>query len=87
MKENNTNRNARTRTLIQLGGLIDLTPLLTICNIKLGEDLQIDHRDKAATLLGILATFLNQLPEDIDVEDLELFKVVGLKLLNQGRCS
>jgi len=39
-------RKARTRTLIQVGGLVDLTPLLAICNIKLGDDLQLEHQDK-----------------------------------------
>jgi hypothetical protein len=81
----NTGRNFRTRTLIQLGGLLDLTPLLSICRIELGDDLQLVHRDKAASLLGILVTTLNQLPDDIEAEDLEKFKIVGLKLLNQ-RC-
>jgi hypothetical protein len=82
-KTTNTNRNSRTRTLIQLGGLLDLTPLLSICEIKLGDDLQLVHRDKAASLLGILAVALNQLPDDIEAEDLEKFRSVGLKLLNQ----
>jgi hypothetical protein len=85
MQVGGTNRNSRTRTLIQLGGLLDLTPLLSICGIELGDDLQLDHQDKAATLLGILATSINELPEDINVEDLELFKSIGLKLLKRGR--
>ena len=90
MRENNKSshaRNSRTRTLIQLGGLLDLTPLLSICGIELGDDLQLDHRDKAASLLGILATAMNQLPEDICTGDLESFKSIGLTLLRQGKCS
>jgi hypothetical protein len=81
------NRNARTRTLIQLGGLLDLTPLLSICGIELGDDLQIDHREKAAALLGILATVMNQFSEDICSEDLEMFREIGFKLLTQRRKS
>lgn len=80
-KHDNKQRKARTRTLIQLGGLLDLTPLLSICNIKLGDDLQLEHQDKAATLLGILVRVTNQLPENISDEELTQFKNIGVKLL------
>ena len=88
MRENNTklnNRNSRTRTLIQLGGLLDLTPLLSICGIELGDDLQVDHRDKSAALLGMLSYFCGDLPEDITTEELERFKEMGIKLLQHER--
>jgi len=78
-----TKRNARTRTLIQIGGLVDLTPLLSICNIELGDDLQLDHPDKAATLLGIFASCANQLPENVSDDNLQKFKETGIKLLKQ----
>lgn len=42
-KHDNKERKTRTRTLIQLGGLLDLTPLLTICGINLGDDLQLER--------------------------------------------
>lgn len=85
MKKHDTKeRKARTRTLIQLGGLLDLTPLLTICGIELGDDLQIDHPDKAATLLGILITSANQLPENISDDDLASLKNIGVKYLKQN---
>ena len=48
-------RQSRTRTLIQIGGLVSLTPLLDFCDIVLGEDLQSsESQHKANLLLGIL---------------------------------
>src|SRR5690606_18971758 len=49
-------RRARSRMLIQVGGIVKLSGLFPICQIEEGEDLQydIDSRDKAALLLGIL---------------------------------
>ncbi len=41
-KHATTERRQLTRTLIQLGGLFTLTPLLEQANITLGEDLQAD---------------------------------------------
>lgn len=78
----NKQREKRTRTLIQLGGLVDLTPLLSICGIELGDDLQMEHPDKAATLLGILITAANQL--DTDNKDLQHFTQIGRSLLKQS---
>ncbi|MCR4623114.1 MAG: conjugal transfer protein TraD [Alphaproteobacteria bacterium] len=82
-KQENSKRKARTRTLIQLGGLLDLTPLLAICKIELGEDLQIDHPDKSATLLGMLSYFSDQLPENLTDQDLAKFKSVGENFLKR----
>ena len=82
-KQENSKRKARTRTLIQLGGLLDLTPLLVICNIELGEDLQLDHPDKSATLLGILSHLCDQLPEHFTDQDLAKFKSVGENFLKR----
>ena len=83
-KQKNSKRKARTRTLIQLGGLLDLTPLLSICNIELGEDLQLDYPDKSATLLGILITFCNKLPKHFTDQDLVDFKSIGENLLKKS---
>ena len=83
-KQENSKRKARTRTLIQLGGLLDLTPLLSICNIELGEDLQLDYPDKSATLLGILITFCNKLPKHFTDQDLVDFKSIGENLLKKS---
>ena len=79
--KNNQQRKARTRTLIQIGGLAELTPLLSICDINLGDDLQTEHREKAALLLGILTEFANAFPEKLSDDDIEKFRKSGLKLL------
>ncbi len=50
-------RKARTRTLIQLGGLVEKSGLLEPLNIMLGDDLQKDyeHLDSTAILTGALS--------------------------------
>ena len=83
-KNDNKRRKLRTRTLIQLGGLLDLTPLLSICGIELGDDLQIEHQDKAAILLGILITAATQLPDTICDEELSQFKQLGAIVLKNS---
>ena len=83
-KTENRQRKARTRTLIQLGGLLDLTPLPSICDIKPGDDLQLEHPDKAATLLGILSELSQHLPEEISPDLLEHYRGVGVKRLKGG---
>ncbi len=52
----NTDRRARTRTLIQMGGLLNMIGIPQLCGIEDGDDLQQDlqNQDKAATLLGML---------------------------------
>lgn len=81
-KENNQRR-ARTRTLIQLGGLLNLTPLLSICGIELGDDLQLEHPDKAAMLLGILSELSQQLPEEIPPDLFEHYRHVGVRRMKR----
>ena len=57
MEKNNTlERRSRTRNLIQMGSLLNLAGLAQLCDIEEGNDLQLDieSRDKAALLLGIL---------------------------------
>ena len=51
-----TMRRARTRTLIQLGGLIEKSGLLDVLEIQLGQDLQKDAEtiNPVATLMGSL---------------------------------
>ena len=50
-------RKARTRTLIQLGGLVEKSGLLEPLNITLGDDLQKDyeHLESIAILMGALS--------------------------------
>ncbi len=76
--QKNKQRKMRTRTLIQLDGPFNLTPLLSICDIELGIDLQLEYQDKAAILLGILINATNQLPENISENDLAHFKTIGM---------
>jgi hypothetical protein len=69
-------RKARTRTLIQLGGLINITPLLSLCDINLGDDLQLHHPDKADILLGLLASYCDNI-SSFSEEDIEYFRDIG----------
>ena len=78
--KNNAERKSRTRTLIQLGGILSLTPLLNICDIHLGDDLQLSYQDKADVLLGILSSLLEHLSDNLSISDLEHFKHIGKSL-------
>ncbi len=75
--KNKSERKSRTRTLIQLGGILSLTPLLDICDIHLGDDLQLSHQDKADILLGILSSLLDNLPDTLSPSDLTYFQNIG----------
>ena len=81
--KNKSERKARTRTLIQLGGILSLTPFLDICDIHLGDDLQLSHQDKADVLLGILSSLLDKLPDPLSPSDLSHFQNIGKAF----RCS
>ena len=63
---------------------MNLTPLLSICSIELGDDLQLEHPDKAAILLGLLNHLSDKIPEQLSDEDLEKFKEIGINLMKQG---
>ena len=52
-----TMRKARTRTLIQLGGLVEKAGLMEVFNIEPGEDLQKDLTKKDA-VFGLLGALL-----------------------------
>jgi hypothetical protein len=82
--QKNNERKARTRTLIQMGGLLDLTPLPSICDVNLGDDLQLDHPDKSATLLGLLLYISEQIPETILADDLAKFRKIGINYLKKN---
>ncbi len=82
-KQEKSKRYARTRTLIQIGGLLNLTPLLSSANIELGDDLQAEHNEKAAILLGLLQAISEQLPDPISNDDLNEFKRIGKNILNK----
>lgn len=80
-RQNNRNRKTRTRTLIQMGGLLELTPLPSICGIELGNDLQLEHKKKAAVLLGILAKYTESLPDTLSDAEIREFETYGNLLL------
>ena len=81
-QSSNSQRNLRTRTLIQLGGLLSLSGLPSLLNIQEGDDLQADisTRDKAAILLGMLSEMM----ETVDVDsDHHCWLEKGRRLLKQ----
>ncbi len=71
---------AVNKTLIQVGGLLSLTPILDICDINPGDDLQIKHQDKADVLLGILSVVFEDLSNNFDSSDLDNFKNIGASI-------
>ena len=84
LKENNSDRRSRTRTLIQLGGLVKLSGLLDYCQISLGVDLQIDSSttNSSALLLGILAEAFSKLPTS--TEGKERLRNLGIRVMKQN---
>lgn len=78
-------RRARTRTLIAIGGLVKLSGLFHICQIEEGDDLQFDinSRDKAATLLGMLLDTAYNIPDPPDAGQMESWREAGTRLLKQ----
>lgn len=86
MREKNMNkqhRMKRTRTLIQVGGLLSVAGLLDRFSINLGEDLQMDmqQHDKAATLLGVFVSLLEQLPHEFTDTEREALKNKGIRAM------
>lgn len=80
-------RRTRTRSLIQLGGLIEKAGLLEIFGVTLGEDLQKspDMKEPIAALFkGLLV--LNELANSDDV-DLQLWANQGLENLKDNSIS
>eukprot|EP01099_Mayorella_cantabrigiensis_P002257 TRINITY_DN19_c0_g1_i3.p1 TRINITY_DN19_c0_g1~~TRINITY_DN19_c0_g1_i3.p1 ORF type:complete len:128 (-),score=11.89 TRINITY_DN19_c0_g1_i3:242-625(-) len=76
-------RKSRTRTLIQLGGLVEKTNLLEPLGLTLGDDLQKDETlfDQVAILAGALSDIYPLLKNDR--EQKILWKEKGKKLLAQ----
>lgn len=73
-------RAARTRTLIQLGGILVKSGLVRKLGIVIGADLQQreDQNTKACCLLGILDSSLSLIQED----QLNAFEEKGKKLFS-----
>ena len=76
-------RRARTRTLIQLGGLIEKAGLLEEFGLNLGADLQKDSemKDPVFAFFGALTDLKNTLQEGD--ASLTLWKVKGAKMLGE----
>ena len=81
--KNNSLRKARTRTLIQMGGLISMLNLPSICGIDEGDDLQLNFEvsDKAAVLLGMLAHLEDSLPPTLSEQVISSFKQKGIRVI------
>ena len=73
-------RAARTRTLIQLGGILVKSGMVKKFGIVIGSNLQQrdDHTTKACCLLGILDTSLSLIQEN----QLNAFEEKGKKLFS-----
>jgi hypothetical protein len=82
-----TKRSARTRTLIQLGGLLVKSGLVEKLGIELGTDLQQNstHKNKAYALLGLLTYYVSipQSYEDLEKHGREAFD----NILEDGESS
>lgn len=76
-------RRARTRTIIQAGSLLQMLGFFSFCGIEEGLDLQLDleSRDKAAILLGILSDAFERLPVNPDSEQFEHWKKIGVRIM------
>lgn len=76
-------RKARTRTLIQLGGLINMIGLPELCGIREGDDLQFDieSMNRSAVLLGLLTTLQEQIPPTLTEEEIDLYKNKGIRTM------
>jgi len=78
----NQHRKARTRTLLQLGGLLVRAGITEKLGIKIGADLQKEEhqKKKAYTLLGMLVT---QLSIPSEIEKIAEAEILGKQFLSQ----
>lgn len=76
-------RKKRTRTLIQVGALLNMMGFFDLCDIREGDDLEIDleAKDKSAVLLGMLESLKNTLPPSLKKHEREQFKKIGIRIL------
>jgi len=80
-------RKARTRTLIQLGGLIEKAGLLDFVELETGQDLQKDPAtfEDAATLMGALLSLKESFQdEEADAQKI-LWEARGKQELAKGK--
>ncbi len=78
-------RRARTRTLIQLGGLIEKSGLMNLVELQTGEDIQLNHEsfEKAAILFEMLSETVLKF-ENETKEELQTLKQKGLRKMKQA---
>jgi hypothetical protein len=79
-------RKARTRTLIQLGGLVEKSEMLETLGLEVGDDLQRDVTclEGAAVLLGGLSELNIILQSNDSLSQKFLWSERGKKLLGRG---
>jgi hypothetical protein len=82
-REEQSDRRSRTRTLIQIGGLVFTTPLTELCDISEGDDLQDLEFNKGALLAGILCDMLNTFPLELTQEKKDFYTQVGINHLKK----
>ncbi len=87
LTENKTKqeRMSRTRTLIQMGGMLSMVNIPRWLDIELGDDLQTDmnKQDQSMMLLGLLATVAEQLPSTFSEERKIELKLKGIRYMKQ----
>lgn len=78
-------RKARTRTLVQLGGLIQKSGILDDLNLTPGDDLQKDPDcfDSAATLMGALCELRQSLHTENAAAQKLLWRERGKEMLGR----
>ncbi len=81
--QNERDRKARTRSLIQLGGLVSVSNLGEYCGIELGKDLQTDEtlKENVEMFLGLLMSIAEQLPHPVTPSVRENFIDKGKRAL------
>ena len=82
-----SSRKARTRILIQLGGLIEKAGLLELLELEVGQDLQKDPEtfEAVSTLMGALLSLRGAfLTEDSNAQKM-LWKERGKKALTERK--
>jgi hypothetical protein len=81
--QRNSERQNRTRLLIQIGGLVQKAKIMETFNINLGDDLQdYETLNKAARLMGFLSHSLEQFDES--EATMAEYERTGERLLRYG---
>lgn len=76
---------SRTRTLIQVGSLINITGLLEHFNIEMGDNLSatLSDKDKVAAFLGFLMDIKHKVLPTLTDTQVETWKHMGVQLLEE----